>query len=143
MEMNANNIVKHIIENFPSCCLEYNCKNNSCNEVEMLNECRDFFRDKIGICGCGNPDSVENKISKLLTIIDQFSQAKNYDQAYKQKEQSLIENFGVDSICSNDLLLFMVYVLNDKKILEHGSSIEGSWLTDFGKMYLYILNCID
>lgn len=37
------------------------------------------------------------------------------------------------------LIDFVLYILNDKGFLEHGSSIGGSWLTDKGKLFLYLL----
>jgi hypothetical protein len=141
MELNIKNISEYIVENYLDCCLAYNIKNHEYSEIELFQECEDFFvYELLGICGCGNPESVVLKIKILLNIFHEFHKNGDFDEKWNQMKEDLRKEFGADDVYENDLLLFMVYILNDRKILEHGSSVGGSWLSNLGEMFLYILN---
>ena len=49
------------------------------------------------------------------------------------------EAFGVDDIYGNPLLMVLAYAMDAAGFTDHGSSIGGAWLTDEGKMFLYVL----
>lgn len=88
-------------------------------------------------CGCGNPDGVSFMIRDVLRAID--NKVKNYDkmdihEAYKQFDKELIEKLGFNS--DNIAFEFILHTLNSAEVLEHGSSVGGSWLTNYGEEIL-------
>jgi hypothetical protein len=142
-KMDISEVGKYIINNYPESSLASNEKDYEYYEGELLNECHNFFTFYcMGICGCGDPDCVELKIRVYLHIVETYWNKKEgeFKEAHDREKDSLQKYFGVSDIYENPLLLFMVYMLNDKKILEHNGSIGGSYLTELGKMYLYILD---
>jgi len=129
--MAIQEVAKYICKKYPNSCLS-SYYSEKLIEYELFEECYKFFKyEKIGLCGCGDPDSVMDKIRVLLKIIRD------------NKEEQLQEAFGVSNIYDNELLLFMIYILNDKDILEHGTGVGGSWLTEEGRMLLYVLENFD
>lgn len=95
----------------------------------------DYFDEHIGICGCGCPDETYKLIYNVLMTCsinsDDFNSFDEYCQ-YKQNEiNKITQNYG--------LYQFVLYILDDKGILNHGTSIGGSWLTNIGKIYYDIL----
>ena len=124
--------------------MAYNAQNCDYDEEQLFEECHEFFRyEIIGLCGCGDPYSVEKTIRNLLNIIGRRRNELDKKKAYDKEHKELREEFQVSSIYDNSLLLFMVYILDDKGILEHGGSVGGAWLSTLGEMYLYVLNNID
>lgn len=49
-------------------------------------------------------------------------------------------HFGVTSIYNNPLLLCLAYTMDAAEFTEHGTGIGGAWLSDRGKIYLWLLN---
>ena len=41
------------------------------------------------------------------------------------------------------MIQFVLYMLDSAGFLEHGSGIWGAWLTDLGRMFLYVLNNVE
>ena len=52
----------------------------------------------------------------------------------------LEEKFHHGHVCDDPLLQFMAYLLDDKGLTEHGTSINGAWLTDEGEVCLEVFN---
>lgn len=144
---NLSEYMKYIIDNFPEGCAAYNWKstyseilNNKRDvkqyEVEhIIDDCLDEFNSVLGICGCGRPEDTEEVIRQILIV-------QNSEDNFQDKQNKL-SNL-CDSNIENDnyygLIQFVLYILDDKEFLEHGSSISGAWLTKKGKIYLDLLN---
>lgn len=126
---NVNEIKDYIIKTYPESCLAYNY-NDSYSEELLIEECEDFFYyEKLNWCGCGDPDMAKAVI-------------RDYLEAVKAKFDSKVdfkEKFGVISVYDNRLLLCLAYALDAAGFSEHGSSISGAWLTNEGKMFLWLL----
>lgn len=75
----------------------------------------------LGFCGCGAPHTALEFLRDILKLIDA---GKGYGDEIKK----LLPNDGV--------YFFVFYMLSDKKLTEHGSSIGGCWLSDKGKELL-------
>ena len=102
----------------------------------------DFYYEKLNFCGCGSPWDVLYTIKKILNVI---SQKKDYDyEDYWNKFRNSLNimidknNFSVNE----GVFQIILNVLNNCDVLEHGSSIGGSWLTDYGKELLEHLNAL-
>lgn len=152
--MDINEIANYIINNHHDCCLAYNSggKLDTYYEDTLYEECLKFFTyEQLGICGCGRPEDTINVIKDLLNILDKYEKIRDdktvdFHQTYEDKWKDLNSLCGVH-IKDNDnydgMLQFMMYVLDDKGFLEHGSGISGAWLSNEGKMLLYVLNNYD
>ena len=77
------------------------------------------------ICGCGNPEEAYEAIHELLLSL----QAKNWDEWLK-------------SIDNDIYALIVVYLLDGKGYLEHGTSIRHPWLTKKGKQLMEALDIL-
>lgn len=93
----------------------------------------DIFKE-IGICSCGNPNEVINFIIQMLEI---FAER---EVLVKQKASNDVfhENFSkVEKLLGYDINVgnyyFILYWLNNKKYIEHSSTIESSKITEKGK----------
>lgn len=92
----------------------------------------------INICGCGNPEYTEEIVIKIL-------ESRKIKDFHK-REQFIKDSIGVDFDKNNmvyGLYQFVLYQLDDKQFLEHGSSISGAWLTEKGEVVLKIRGMID
>lgn len=128
-----NEIKKFIVEKYPDSCLAFNSLNHNYSDDELIGECEDFFYyEKLNWCGCGDPEIAKRCIRDYFRIIESFG---NDDF-----EERLKNRFGVESIYDNELLLCLTYALDAAEFIEHGSIINCSWLTEEGKMFLYVLN---
>lgn len=127
--MNVNEIKDYIIKTYPDSCLAYNY-NSSYYEELLIEDCEKFFYyEKLNWCGCGDPDIAKRVVRDYLEVInDKFDS----DVTFEKK-------FGVDLVYDNDLLLCLAYTIDAAGFTEHGSSISGAWLTDEGKMFLWLL----
>lgn len=127
--MNVNEIKDYIIKTYPDSCLAYNY-NNSYYEELLIEECENFFYyERLNWCGCGDPDIAKRVIRDYLEVIkDKFDNNVTFEN-----------KFGVKSVYDNDLLLCLAYTIDAAGFTEHGSSISGAWLTEEGKMFLWLL----
>lgn len=127
--MNVNEIKDYIIKTYPDSCLAYNY-NSSYYEELLIEECEKFFYyEKLNWCGCGDPDIAKRVVRDYLEVINNKFDS---DVTFEKK-------FGVDLVYDNDLLLCLAYTIDAAGFTEHGSSISGAWLTDEGKMFLWLL----
>ena len=144
--MNTLDIARYIVRTYKQCSMGYNYTDdglvelNTYTEDTLVDECLSFFsNDKIGMCGCGVSEDTDEVIRKLLTIRkEKYEDKISYEESIKRYESDL--NIDMDDNNHYGLWQFMMYVLDNAGILEHGSGIGGSWLTKEGKMYLYLLD---
>ena len=142
--MTLKEILEWVIEKYPDSCIACNSKNKGCTYDDetfygrpIQEELYSFFAyELIGICGCGVPEAAMIQVRNYLRCVSIIC---NYE---KQKEK-LMEHFGCRSVYDNSLLLFMAYILDEKELTEHGSSIGGAWITDLGEKCLTVLEACD
>ena len=78
--------------------------------------------ERLGTCGCGCVEMTAEYVRDILRLI------KHADLGRRE----LLEFFGGDE----RVLYFVLYSLDDRGLLEHGSEISFSWLTDDGELML-------
>ena len=142
-------IVEYVLDKEPDSCLSHNIhhygnyKEYSEEMIEetFLEQLDDFFTyEIIDLCSCGTPNNCKKDILNLLNILYNKKINPNSNEAYEIKTQQLKETFNARTVYDNSLLLFMVYILDSKGLLDHGSSIGGAWITDLGNMCRIIYN---
>ena len=83
----------------------------------------DYLAGIIGLCGCGSHDELAKKTWVIFKAIV-TEQENKYELIYE-----------------NELNEFIAHMLNHKELLEHGTSVGGSWVTEKGqKVYDWITN---
>lgn len=94
---------------------------------QLDSECLDF-------CGCGSPEDASLFIYKVLS-----AQAKaDYDESKNAYDKILGLHLGESDVV-NGVFQFALNVLNNADLLEHGTSVYSSWLTEKGKCFLSLL----
>jgi len=141
--LSIKEVAEYVIKNHPESCIAYNVKDYT-NEYEgiLIDELDSFFTyDIIGICGCGDPDLCKKDIRDILNIIYEYDNSEDdFSKKYEVKQNRLLDRFGCMSVYDNSLLLFMVYILDNVGLLEHGSGIGGAWITNLGNMCRVVYN---
>ncbi len=143
--MLLSEISEYIIEKYPQSILsESKDINIGCREdwyeEYLIDILMDYFTyEVIDICGCGNPEDTNEAIRLLLNIRYEWQEDKlEYDDVISRYLTDL--HINNDDYIQWGILQYMMYKLNCCDILEHGSSVGGSWLTTLGKLYLIVLN---
>lgn len=143
--MRLSEIAEFVVEKYPDCCMAINNVVDRGNredwyEEYLIDNLMDFFSYEIvDMCGCGVPEDTYEVIRRILNIRQSWSEEGiKYDELQSKYEKELHLNTK-DSL-HYGVLQFVLYMLDSKEIIEHGSSIGGCWLTEWGKMYLTVLN---
>lgn len=143
--MRLSEIAEFVVENYPeSCMAENKVVNKGCREdwyeESLIDELMSFFSfDVMYMCSCGCPEDTYEIIRKILNIRNDWSTDKiKFDEIKKRYMEDL--HIDANDSLHYGVLQFILYMLDEKEILEHGSSIGGCWITDLGKMYLTVLN---
>lgn len=99
-----------------------------------------LLRSSVGLCGCGNPEDTLKLVAEALEIIVQKTDGRpDGHSAFSQEGKDFYDKneVAMRELMGNDRsVLFMLYYLNDQDLVEHGSSIYGSWLTARGYAFL-------
>lgn len=135
-----NEIRDYVVTKYPECCLSINYDGFKFEDVGFIpvltEELSNFFWcEYMNLCGCGDPEQVQEVIKKYLNVVrDHFNEKEesNRDSIMKQ-------TFEVEYVYDNSLLLFLAYVLDSYEFTNHGSSVGGAFITDLGRMYLDVL----
>lgn len=93
-------------------------------------EFEDIIFGDLGFCGCGDPEAAIKIIYELIKIQHDRRNKSNDYKEYKSKVNKLITG-NIESVA--DILL---YIINNAELLEHGTSVGCSWLTDKGKEFI-------
>lgn len=140
-------IAADIMFKYPSCCLANNVNKFGNRYIleskyDLTEALLSFFNyEKLGLCGCGNPEDTWKIIRTVLTIQNDYHDKEkdlDWDDIKKRYEDEL--KLNTDDDIDNGIYYFILYILNDRGFLEHGSSAGSSWLTNLGKQYLYVLD---
>ena len=96
----------------------------------------DLIYKKLNLCGCGSPVEIAFMIKDILKAINNKTNNNNldFDIQWKQYDMELFNTIGISS--SNIVYEFVLKVLDSVDVLEHGGSIGGAWLSDYGKELL-------
>lgn len=98
-----------------------------------------FGYELLGLCDCGRPEDTHEMLRVLLNARNDWHEGKcEYDEFRRRIKDELHVN--EDDDIQYGMYQFVLYILNYKGFLYHGSSVGGSWLTNLGKMYLTVLN---
>lgn len=103
---------------------------------ELLNN---IWVYKFRHCGCGDMWICYKTIFNVLKYYISIKEVKFDNDWFEQINKLSEKHLGVDSVYENPLLLYLIYDLDRIGILDHGSSIGGSWITDLGKSIYTIL----
>ncbi len=113
------------------------------NREYALRTVYEFWDDDLCFCLCGAPGETLKIFKELLNLIfrrydhdDEF----NYDD-FKAGICNLFQ--CKTNEMSMEIYYMMAYLLNTIDVLEHGSSIGGSWLTSNGKILRACLNLLN
>jgi len=93
-----------------------------------------LFMD-IGLCNCGSP-------SWTIDVIELVLKSQLSSKKIRFINNEIYEKLGTTRYVDGPiqgLIDFVLYILDDKGFLNHGSSIGGAWLTDQGKELLKLL----
>lgn len=118
--------------------------------TEFIN---DFYYDKLKFCGCGSPSDTLYVIKKVLNVIDvkikrceesKFWDSNNYDlyrnditECLNLKDET-IEDAQLS--INEGVIQTFLYLLDSVGVLEHGGSVGGAWLSEYGETLLEHLN---
>ena len=83
---------------------------------------REELRVALGpfICGCGCPEQAAQGLLAILELCPLFE-----NEGFEQ----------LSKLCGDKRFAYLlVYILNNRKLLEHGGSAGGSWLTPHGEV---------
>lgn len=134
-------IANELMDKYPNSCLTNNVRKFGHTYIlEDIDALLDhvlglFAHDILGLCGCGNP---EDTWEMIRIVLDIQANSESYVERELRIKTELNLNPGSD--IHNGIWQFILYILNDKGFLEHGSSIYSAWLTDLGRPYLTVLN---
>lgn len=127
----------YVCRRYPESCCAYNRPAET--YYDLVNEvANDFIYMVIGLCGCGCTDETVGSIRDYLDAV-----RIHHDKAaggWEAGHRLLEEKFHHGHVCDDPLLQFMAYLLDDKGLTEHGTSINGAWLTDEGEVCLEVFN---
>ena len=87
-----------------------------------------MYYDQIGLCGCGSPTEVHKFLLDCMA-----ARADNYDNLIDLKKVQKIIEERPDIVAE-----MVVHFLDSRDLVEHGTSVYGSWPTDRGKQVLEI-----
>jgi hypothetical protein len=92
------------------------------------------------MCGCGLPHAAARFLHDVLQTYAVRAEASAPLSLFKPEDRLALERvWNAESsalkvlLPTDGLFYFVLYVLSDWELLEHGSSVGGSWLTDKGK----------
>jgi len=135
-------IAEYIKSNYPNSCIAYNYDHiNIAKEYadaeDLLAEdvIKFFYYEVLGCCGCGDPGSTLDVIRQTLWIQSKYRRWGEKEVAYESSLDLILtkpEHYGA--------VQFVLYILDDKGFIDHGSCITSAWLTQLGEMFLYALD---
>lgn len=96
---------------------------------EMLAHLYKVFYDDLGMCGCGLPDEAYNLVRDLLSL------APLYEESRWRLAETLTGGGAAGHIILSSL--------DRASLLEHGSSLNGAWLTDKGAWCLAAMRLVE
>lgn len=96
---------------------------------DVLNHLHKVFFDDLGMCGCGLPGEAYNLVRDILAL------APLYEENRWRLAETLTGGGGAHHIILSSL--------DRAGLIEHGSSLDGSWLTPKGAWCLAAMRGVD
>lgn len=91
----------------------------------------------LGFCGCGRPEDPLETVLGVLSAFEAMRAARDVkDDATANMAWEQIHRIAPTEGEYAGLGYSLLYMLDDKGLIDHGSSVHGSWLTDDGKEFL-------
>lgn len=90
-------------------------------------EANAFYYGQLGLCGCGSPEDVH---SLLIQCAKAFNRNDDDELRPDEKIKEIIKR-DLDSTAE-----FIMHFLDKQRILEHGGSVYGGWLSERGKQFI-------
>ncbi|MFJ4988802.1 hypothetical protein ACIP9H_34000 [Streptomyces sp. NPDC088732] len=87
-----------------------------------------LFWDELGMCACGDPDTARVLVRDLLALAP-------FHEHPRAEVVALIGTEGAFHL--------VLTMLENVGLIDHGFTLNGSWLTDKGRWYLQALQQID
>ena len=109
----------------------------------MAKKCiEEFWIDEIRFCDCGSPGNTLKLIKQILNLIyKRYDKEEYVDYNYDNFKEDIHNLFQCKSSeMSMEIYYIIAYLLDSVDVLEHGSSIGGSWLSSSGK---YLRECLN
>lgn len=140
--MELKDILKNVIRLLPNSAFACNYDESDfedCTgrESEFIEEALESFEsgnEGLRLCGCGSPEDASLFIYKVLLAQNK----EDYDER-KTAYSNIFNISPEENYTVNGAFQFILYVLNERGFLEHGTSVYSSWLTAKGKCYLSLL----
>jgi hypothetical protein len=97
----------------------------------------DLWYDEWKFCGCGEPEKCCTFIRDALRLIDSRYSSGMSKEEHSAKWHEIVNFLGGDE--RPGLYWLFLYWADSNGLTEHGSSIDGAWLSPKGKEVLAIL----
>lgn len=98
----------------------------------LIENIADFYMDYVfEFCSCGIPVYAYKKAVEILDLIEHRRDSGDYENPIDKKLMDLLDK--------DYSILYMVYHFDALELTEHGSSIYGSWITEYGKDFIRIM----
>lgn len=94
----------------------------------------DIYFNNLGMCGCGTPNEVQQFFYDLLENHRMYKDNEITMEVMRQKRNTLIRMVNPDVIFE-----IIFHIFENADLLEHGSSVYGSWFTEEGESFLKLL----
>lgn len=94
-----------------------------------LEELRSFVFNELHFCGCGEPEKAMQYLVNILQALK--TRGEDWNDENNKKVNELLPEYGCEPKAAITL-----YLLDGAGLIEHGSSIGGSWLTSEGHAFL-------
>jgi len=105
------------------------------NNEQRKEEFETIYFGEIGMCGCGNPEGVKKFIYELLKNHKEFKDEIITFEVMVDNRKRIINETDTDVVFE-----FVFHVLAYNDLLEHGSSVGGSWFTEKGEHFFDLLS---
>lgn len=103
-------------------------------------ELKRFEELELGFCGCGDP---EGALRLLCDTLQAFADRSARKLSWEAGTRKLTKILGLDHPQYEMLGLSYLYFIDSVGLLEHGTSIYGSWLSECGEEVLEALKAVD
>jgi hypothetical protein len=93
------------------------------NGLEFDTKQEALYFGVLGLCGCGNPDQVHELLIECLETFEPYEYGlQKLVAVVKEKPEIVAE--------------FIAHFLDKFYLIEHGSNVYGSWLTEEGRDFI-------
>lgn len=99
-----------------------------------IEEFKDWAIEELGLCGCGEPWLVIQKVYDLLIVMEQWRNKPGAFVSLTTRRRKLEKILAMKE--QPALAFSFLYMLNDNDMIEHGGNILTAWISDKGIEFL-------